>query len=80
MRIPATGMQAALGLLDLHAHNIANTSTAGFRALRPDGGTQEPDLVSDIVGLITARTMYSANARAFEVMADTERFLLDVRA
>ena len=36
--------------------------------------------MSDIVGLITARTMYTANAKAFEVMADTERYLLDVRA
>jgi len=80
VRIPAAGMQAALGLLDLHAHNIANASTPGFRAQRPDGGTQEPDLVTDVVGLITARTMYTANAKAFELMAETERFLLDVRA
>ncbi|HEV2811746.1 MAG TPA: flagellar basal body protein [Solirubrobacteraceae bacterium] len=72
MRISATGMQAAQSQLAVHAHNIANVST---EALSPG-----PDLVEDIVGLITAKTMYAANATAFAVLADTERHLLDVRA
>ncbi|MDQ3742221.1 MAG: flagellar basal body protein [Actinomycetota bacterium] len=94
MRIPATGLQAARTLLDVHAHNVANVSTDGFRAQRaelraiaPRGGVEvaaigerEPDLVEDVVGLVTAKTMYAANAKALAVMAETERRLLDVRA
>ena len=67
-------MQAARALLDHHAHNIANVSTERAATESP------PDLVSDVVGLIVARTMYSANAKAFVLMAETERTLLDVRA
>ena len=72
VRIPASGMAAARTLLDVHAHNIANVST--------DGLERQPDLVEDVVGLITAQTMYAANAQAFAVLAETERFLLDVHA
>jgi flagellar hook protein FlgE len=94
VRIPATGLQAARTLLDVHAHNIANVSTEGFRAQRaelrsvdPRGGVEvaaiterDPDLVEDVVGLITAKTMYAANATVFALLAETERSLLDVRA
>jgi flagellar hook protein FlgE len=38
------------------------------------------DLVSEMVGVVIARTMYAANARAFEVRAETERHLVDERA
>ncbi len=62
-------MQAARTLLDVHAHNIANVSTDPPR-----------DLVSDVVGVLVARTMYSANAKVFAIMAETERTLIDVRA
>ncbi len=70
MRIPATGLQAASTLLGVHAHNIANVSTEGFRT----------NLVEDVVGLVKATAMYGANAKAFALMAETERTLLDVRA
>lgn len=87
-------MQAARTLLDVHAHNIANASTDGFvarraelRAVEPRGGvtvgvTTEaaPDLVGDVVGLVTAKAMYGANAKVLATLAETERALLDVRA
>jgi flagellar hook protein FlgE len=70
VRIPTSGMQAALGLLDAHAHNIANASTE-------DADT---DLAGDVVGVLIAAHTYSANAKVFAVIAETERSLLDVRA
>jgi flagellar hook protein FlgE len=63
-------MQAAHLQMAAHAHNIANVSTEGH-------GT---DLVEDVVGLVVASHMYSANAKVLAVMAETERALLDVRA
>ena len=93
MRISASGMSAARTLLDVRANNIANVSTNGFRAQRAElraserGGVEvasitegEPDLVEDVVGLVVAKTMYSANAKAYAVRAETERALLDIRA
>jgi flagellar hook protein FlgE len=71
LSIPATGMQTAQSLLAVHAHNIANVSTEGFAG---------PDLVEDVVGLVVAKTMYTANAKVLAVLAETERSLLDVRA
>ena len=87
-------MSAARTLLDLRAHNIANVSTDGFRAkraeiraLEPRGGVAvagitegESDLVEDVVGLVVAKSMYGANAKAFAVCDETERALLDIRA
>lgn len=92
VRISATGIAAARTLLDVHAHNIANVSTEGFRAQRaqlrsvePRGGVRvagftegDPDLVTDVVGLVAARAMYAANAKAFAALAETERSLIDV--
>lgn len=94
VHIPASGMLAARTLLDVHAHNVANVSTEGFaarraelRAVEPRGGvtvagTTEvaPDLVADVVGLVTAQAMYGANAKVLATLAETERTLLDVRA
>ena len=91
---PASGMSAARTLLDVHAHNIANVSTEGFaaqraelRAVEPRGGVSvagitetAPDLVADVVGLVTAKAMYGANARVLATLVDTQRTLLDVRA
>ena len=74
MQISATGMQAAQRLFALHAHNIANVSTDPVEA------QGAPDLVADIVGLISAKTLYAANAKAFWLQVETERALLDVRA
>jgi len=72
LSIPATGMQTAQQLLALHAHNIANVSTE-VRA-------EPADLVDDVVGLVVAKHMYTANAKILQVLAETERALLDVRA
>ena len=94
MQIPASGMQAARTLLDVHAHNIANVSTDGFvakraelRAVEPRGGVEvsavvdwEPDLAGNVVGLLTAKTLYAVNAGVLAIYAETERLLLDVRA
>ena len=63
-------MQAAQFEMGVRAHNIANVST--------DASTT--DLVGDMVGLMVAGHAYTANAKAFVVMAGTERTLLDVRA
>jgi flagellar hook protein FlgE len=38
------------------------------------------DLVSEMVGVAIAKTMYAANARAFQMRAETERYLVDERA
>ena len=70
MRIPAAGMQAAQTLMAAHAHNIANVNAEPLSS----------DLVEDVVGLVVASHAYSANAKVFAVMAETERALLDVRA
>ena len=96
MRIPTSGLEAARALLDVHAHNVANANTEGFvrqeahlAAVEPRGGVAVaaitdaaggPDLIEDVVGLMTAGLMYRANAKAFEVIAKTERSLLDERA
>ena len=96
MRIPTSGLEAARALLDVHAHNIANVNTEDFvrqeaqlQAVEPRGGVAVaaitdaaggPDLIEDVVGLMTAGLMYRANAKAFEVIAKTERSLLDTRA
>ena len=74
VQISASGMQAAQRLFALHAHNIANVSTDPVEA------QTEPDVVADIVGLISAKRLYEANARAFWLQAELERSLLDVRA
>jgi flagellar hook protein FlgE len=62
-------MQAAQHLMAVHAHNIANVNTEGLQT----------DPVDDVVGLVVASHTYSANAKVFAVMAETERSLLDVR-
>ena len=78
MRISGAGMQAAQTVLDVAAHNIANTAAVG-----PDVGSvadAEPDLVGDVVSLLVAKSMYGANARVLATLAETERDLLDVLA
>ena len=74
MQISASGLQAAQRLFALHAHNIANVSTD------PVDAQTMPDLVADVVGLIEAKALYAANARAFWLLVEVERSLLDVRA
>ena len=64
-------MQAAQAQLAVHAHNIANVSTEGVEG---------PDLAEDIVGLVLAKTLYTANAKVLTLLAETEGTLLDVRA
>jgi hypothetical protein len=74
VQISASGMQAAQRLFALHAHNIARVTTDPLEA------QSAPDLVADVVGLISAKTLYAANAKAFWLSVETERALLDVRA
>ncbi|HEX8085163.1 MAG TPA: flagellar basal body protein [Solirubrobacteraceae bacterium] len=71
LSIPAAGMQQAQTLLATRAHNIANVSTEGY---------ETEDLAEDVVGLIVAKTLYTANAKVLRTLAETERSLLDVRA
>ncbi len=82
LSIPAAGMQSAQSLLALHAHNIANVSTDGPAEGNTWAGAAAggADLAEDVVGLILAKTVYTANAKVLTTMAETERSLLDVRA
>jgi len=70
MQIAAAGMQMARLKLDTHAHNIARVSAE----------PSDVDLATEIVGVITARHAYGANARMLAEQAETERSLLDVLA
>ncbi len=86
-------MRPGQSLVDVAAHNTANLETEGFRPQRvelaeaPEGVrvavTQHDgpaDLVDQAVSLVVGRAMYGANARAFDVDAQTRGTLLDVRA
>jgi flagellar hook protein FlgE len=52
--------------------------TAGEAPAAPD--TSGTDLATEMVGLVVAKALYGANARAFDIAAETTRYLLDERA
>ena len=68
-----------------------DADTVALRALEPRGGVAVDsitpraegsgvDLVTETVGVVTARAMYDVNARMLRSQAETERHLLDVLA
>jgi flagellar basal body rod protein FlgC len=75
VQISASGLQAAQRLFALHAYNIACAT-----APDPAGAQGSPDLVAELVGMISAKSMYAVNAKALWLTAETEQMLLDVRA
>lgn len=76
------------------ADNIANVDSQGYQSweVNPvtaaDGSVDATasksqntgvDLASDMVGLMTSSVAYKANARAYEIGAETEKSLFDQR-
>ena len=70
MRIATEGLHAAQWALATHAHNIANVNSEGAAV----------DLPTEIVGVITARHAYDANARVLKAQLEQDKSLLDVLA
>ncbi|MCI2244104.1 flagellar basal body protein [Xanthomonas sp. PPL568] len=92
--IALSGMRAATSGLQVRANNIANLATEGFQRSVPvnqatAGGVvgqvqqadgQGSDLVDDMVGTLTERTAFQANARVLRAADDSIGSLLDVLA
>ncbi|MBB5884348.1 hypothetical protein DYQ93_20445 [Xanthomonas sp. LMG 8992] len=93
--IALSGMRAAGSGLQVRANNIANLATEGFQRSVPvnqasaGGGVvgqvqqadgQGSDLVDDMVGTLTERTAFQANARVLRAADDSIGSLLDVLA
>jgi flagellar hook protein FlgE len=89
------GLQDATMRLDVAANNVANASTDGFRPSRvttaelPGGGVRSTvtqsdleavDLPTEIVSMLMARTMFTANARMLGSTLRTEQHALDLLA
>ncbi len=89
------GLQDATLRLDVAANNVANASTEGFRPSRvtavelPGGGVQSTvtqsdlegvDLPTEIVSMLTAQAMFTANARVLGSTLRTEQHVLDLLA
>lgn len=91
-----SGMQLAAQMLDVVGHNVANlntpdalqaqvnpqTSAAGgvtstISASEAPGGI---DLVDQVVSMIQAQVLYSANAQVFRTADETYGTLFDIRA
>ncbi|WP_045737920.1 flagellar basal body protein [Xanthomonas sp. MUS 060] len=93
--IALSGMRAAASGLQVRANNIANLATEGFqRAVPVDqeaagggvvsqvqaAGGQGRDMVDDMVGGLSARNAFQANARVLRAADDSLGHLLDVLA
>jgi flagellar basal body rod protein FlgG len=91
----ASGMEAADTMMGVAAGNIANEATPGYQEQQatlsavPGGGVAVSsvgpsgagaDLGEEMVQLLTASTMYDANARAFARIAGTLASSFDVLA
>lgn len=93
--IALSGMRAAASGLQARAHNVANAATEGFRRqvtvnqeaagggvasqVQAAGG-EGSDLADDLVGGLSARNGFQANARVLREADDTLGSLLDVLA
>ncbi|MEB1530494.1 hypothetical protein [Xanthomonas sp. WHRI 7945] len=92
--IALSGMRAAASGLQARAHNVANAATEGFQRqvtvnqeatggvtsqVQAVGG-EGSDLVDDMVGGLSARNEFQANARVLRAADDTVGSLLDVLA
>jgi flagellar hook protein FlgE len=89
----ASGMNAAVGLLNVTANNIANANTPGFTAKRanlspgPTGGVvidgvqstgQPVDLANEMTSLTTDRLLYNANAAVLRASEHMSGTLLNI--
>ncbi|WP_369939171.1 flagellar basal body protein [Xanthomonas medicagonis] len=93
--IALSGMRAAASGLQVRANNVANLATDGFQRAVPvpqaaagggvvgqvqAAGGQGSDLVDDMVGAVSDRTAFQANARVLRAADDSIGSLLDVLA
>ena len=87
-------MLAAERRLEVSAHNVANATTASFRALRadqteqPDGGTavkvsqttEGVDLIGEAEQQMIARYTFAANGRVLGIQYRMQKSLIDMLA
>lgn len=77
--IALSGMNAAQRQLQVHAHNIANLGTEGFRRTTPSGPatTPGPAIATDLVGQLVAKHHFLANLAVFKTSDRMTGALLD---